>query len=76
MLDQYDHYGAVNYRRDGQYVLTLGGVPVIDPKTRAPMVLDLAPPSIITGSKYRNAGDLIPRGPPGALKAPPAKGVR
>lgn len=74
MLAEFDHYGFVNYRRDGQYVMTLGGIPVIDPKTRAPLVLDLAPPSLATGSRYRNAGDLIPTGP--TPKASVQKGTR
>jgi hypothetical protein len=61
--DHYSDYGLLNYRRDGQYVLTLGGLPVVSPKTGRPLVMDLAPPSIITGSRYRSAVDLIPREP-------------
>lgn len=54
----FDFYGAVNYRRDGQYLLTLGGVPVLD-KAGAPMVVDLDPMPY-TGTRYRRAADQIP----------------
>lgn len=41
MVDQLGSYGLVNYKREGQYVMTLGGLPVIDPATRGPIVLDV-----------------------------------
>lgn len=59
----FDHYGLVNYRRDGQFVLTLGGLPVIDPKRGTPLVLDLEPRPF-SGSRYRSNTDLIPKGKP------------
>jgi hypothetical protein len=58
-IASWEHYGAVNYRRDGSYVLTLGGVPVLG-KTGAPLVLDLDP-APLTGTRYRK-GPQIPTG--------------
>lgn len=55
----FSHYGAVNYRRDGQYLLTLGGVPVLG-KNGAPLVIDLDPPSL-SGSRFRRSSEGIPR---------------
>lgn len=59
MAAAFEHYGAVNYRRDGQFMLTLGGVPVIG-KGGAPVILDLDPPPY-TGTRYRRAEEGIPR---------------
>lgn len=61
VLSMYDHYGLTGYRRDGQYVLTLGGLPVVDPKRGTPVVIDLEPPTV-SGSRYRSNADLIPKG--------------
>lgn len=49
------NYGLVNYRQDGSYVVTMGGVPVIDPKTRGPIVLDLV--SLPGIARYRVPAD-------------------
>lgn len=59
MLNEWPHYGLQDYRRDGTYVLTVGGQPVVDPATRAPVVIDLDPPPP-SGLRYRSAADLIP----------------
>jgi hypothetical protein len=60
MLNEWPHYGLQDYRRDGTYVLTVGGQPVVDPATRAPVVIDLDPPPP-SGLRYRSAADLVPR---------------
>lgn len=69
MLNEWPHYGLMGYRRDGTYVLTVGGQPVVDPATRAPLIIDLDPPPP-SGQRYRNAADLIPKdtGPGRALQ--------
>lgn len=36
---QFENYGLIHYR-GGTYVPTMGGMPVLDPKTGAPLVLD------------------------------------
>lgn len=56
----FEHYGVQNYRRDGQYLLTVGGVPVLG-KGGAPLAIDLDPPPL-TGSRYRR-GTPIPGTP-------------
>jgi hypothetical protein len=61
MLNEWPHYGLQDYRRDGTYVLTLGEEPVVDPATRALVVIDLDPPPP-SGLRYRSAVDLIPSG--------------
>lgn len=61
VLSMYDHYGLTGYRRDGQYVLTLGGLPVVDPRRGTPVVIDLEPQPL-SGSRYRSNVDLIPKG--------------
>lgn len=60
MLNEWPHYGLQDYRRDGTYVLTVGGQPVVDAATRAPVVIDLDPPPP-SGKRYRSAADLIPK---------------
>lgn len=60
MLNEWPHYGLQDYRRDGTYVLTVGGQPVVDPATRTPVVIDMEPPPP-SGSRYRSAADLIPK---------------
>lgn len=60
MLNEWPHCGLQDYRRDGTYVLTVGGQPVVDPATRAPVVIDLEPP-LPSGTRYRSAVDLIPK---------------
>lgn len=40
-LQHWHNYGLQNWNEDGTYLLTLGGHPVVDPKTREPIVLDL-----------------------------------
>lgn len=60
MLNEWPHYGLQDYRRDGTYVLTVGGQPVIDPTTRTPIVIDLDPPPP-SGLRYRSAADLVPQ---------------
>ena len=60
MLNEWPHYGLQDYRRDGTYVLTVGGQPVVDPATRAPVIIDLDPPPP-SGLRYRSAADLIPK---------------
>ncbi len=52
----WEYYGVQNYRRDGQYLLTNGGVPVLD-KAGAPLVLDLDPPPM-TGTRYRKGAQI------------------
>jgi hypothetical protein len=69
MLNEWPHYGLQDYRRDGTYVLTIGGQPVVDPSTRTPVVIDLDPPPP-SGLRFRSAADLIPKG--GAT--PPSQG--
>lgn len=60
MLDQWPHFGLQNYAQDGTYVLTLGGLPVVDPKTRQPVILDLIFRGR-TGRKFgRTPGEIIP----------------
>jgi len=56
----FEHYGVTNYRRDGQYLLTLGGVPVLG-KGGVPLVVDLDPPPL-SGTRYRR-GTPIPGTP-------------
>ncbi|WP_144298978.1 hypothetical protein [Variovorax paradoxus] len=56
----FEHYGVINYRRDGQYMLTLGGAPVLG-KGGAPLVVDLDPPPL-SGTRYRR-GQQIPGAP-------------
>lgn len=56
----FEHYGVTNYRRDGQYLLTLGGIPVLG-KDRSPLVIDLDPPPL-SGTRYRR-GPAIPGTP-------------
>lgn len=53
VAQRFGDYGLLNYRRDGQYMLTLGGLPVISPKDGEPVVIDLTPPT--AGSRYRRA---------------------
>lgn len=60
MLNEWPHFGLQDYRRDGTYLLTVGGKPVVDPATRAPVVIDLEPP-LPSGTRYRSAVDLIPK---------------
>ncbi|RZL06813.1 MAG: hypothetical protein EOP40_16975 [Rubrivivax sp.] len=62
VLGFYSHYGALNYGRDGTYVLTLGDAPVINPRTGRPVVIDLEPPPA-SGARYRSSVDLIPGQP-------------
>lgn len=57
-IASFEHYGAINYRRDGQYLLTLGGAPVLG-RNGSPLVVDLDPPPL-TGTRYRR-GQEIPR---------------
>lgn len=61
MLDEWPHFGLQAYRRDGTYVLTQGGLPVVDPASRKPVVIDLDPPPP-SGLRFRSAADLIPNG--------------
>lgn len=73
MLSMYDHYGLVNYRREGQFVLTLGGMPVVDPKKGTSVVIDLDPPPV-AGTRYRHDSDLIPVAAPASGRAATSKG--
>ncbi|PZQ77779.1 MAG: hypothetical protein DI563_02540 [Variovorax paradoxus] len=62
----FEHYGVTNYRRDGQYLLTTGGVPVLG-RNGAPLTIDLDPPPL-SGTRYRR-GPAIPTesGPQGQV---------
>ena len=55
-IASFEHYGVTNYRRDGQYLLTLAGVPVLG-KTGTPLVVDLDPPPL-TGTRYRRGPEI------------------
>lgn len=60
MLNEWPHFGLQDYRREGTYVLTVGGQPVVDPATGVPVVIDLDPPPP-SGLRYRSAVDLVPQ---------------
>lgn len=62
MEDQWHAYGLQNWAQDGTYILTLGDAPVIDPKTREPVVLDLIWRGM-TGRRFgRTTSETIPTG--------------
>lgn len=70
--EHWSGFGLMNWRQDGTYLLTVGVNPVIDPKTREPIVLDL----VWRGATGRKFGRQPWEHPPAYVGPPIPEGSR
>lgn len=70
--EHWSGFGLMNWRQDGTYLLTVGGNPVTDPKTREPIVLDL----VWRGATGRKFGRQPWEHPPAYIGPPIPEGTR